>query len=180
MRRQDLSVSEKKMKSLIWEAQKLLAGRYYGPISETAKVHMQLCDVSEGTVEPLVDQRLYCDMRYHSQNKPGGKVRACVFALGSCTRNDDNKLRKDVPELAIICTVESATLEEINGRLDRIVEGSDDLFAFLESRRSGDLGMATDVSFMVWDLKRGELRPTDEADFSAKYHDLLEQVGIQV
>lgn len=171
-------MSKKNMNSLIWEAQKLLAGRYYGPISETHKVHMQLCDESEGIVEPLIDQSLYCDMRWHSSPADGGGVRTSVFALGTCTRDSDKKPKKDVPELAIICTVTPATLDEINDELDRVADGSSDIAAFLESNRTGLLGYASKVMFFAWSADHGELRPTDEADFSAKYHDLLEQVGI--
>ena len=167
------------MKPLIWEAQKLLAGRYYGPISETHKVHMQLCDESDGFVEPLVDQSLYCDMRAHTSPSASGGVRTSVFALGACTRNSDNKLKKDVPELAIICNVVPASLDEINDQLESVSDGSSDIVAFLENNRTGLLGYASKVTFFAWSKDAGELRPTDEADFHAKYCDLLEQVGIE-
>ncbi len=76
-------VPKKNLKPLVWEAQKLFSGYYYAPLSEDNKVHMQLVDESEGYVEPLIDQRLYCDMRPHVETQvEGDRVRACLFAIG--------------------------------------------------------------------------------------------------
>lgn len=165
------------MKLLLWEAQKLLASTYYAPISEDIRVHMQLCD-DDGVVEDLIAQSLYCDMRPHSPTEADESVRSCIFALGTCTYGDDKKLYKDVPQLAIIATVHIASLEEINDKLESVVSGDNEIFAFLESRRTGDLGFATKVSHMSWCKKRGELTIVDETEFAVKYFELLKEVGI--
>lgn len=172
-------MSKSNMQPLIWEAQKLLAGPYYGPISETSKMHVQLNNPDGGVVEPLVDQKLYCDMRHHADDRPADAIRVCVFALGACTYNEKKKLRKDVPELAIICTVEKMDIDQIGDQLEASSKGEADVFAFLESRRTGDLGLAKSVEFMAWSKEKGELSPTDEADFNSKFYNLLEQVGIE-
>ena len=172
-------VPKKNLKPLVWEAQKLFSGYYYAPLSEDNKVHMQLVDESEGYVEPLIDQRLYCDMRPHVETQvEGDRVRACLFAIGFCTYDVDKKMKKDVPELAIIATVHSATLAVINDKLDAVVDGETDIDAFLENKRTGMLGYASHADFFSWDPEQEELKPCTEEEFAARYADILGQVGI--
>lgn len=167
------------MKPLVWEAQKLLAGIYYAPISEDLRVHMQLCEPEDGVVEDLIGQPMYCDMRPHSETEEGGPIRVCLFAIGYCSYDENKKLYKDVPELAIIASVNEATIEQINEKLDGAVDGTNEVVAFLENKRSSRIGFATNVAFMAWCMDKGGLKPTDEADFAAKYHTMLLECGIR-
>lgn len=140
---------------------------------------MQIRNKSDGIVEDLVDQVLYCDMRIHSAKLSSDSATLCIFAMGACTRFD-NISRKGHPELAIICTVDRMSLEDINNELESFIDKKTSVETFIHSSHTGEHGLVRAVEYHAWHSEEAELKATSKSKFHNLYIDLLEQVGIEI